>query len=69
MEFDVILDFHDRAVVAPHRCKNLTDLALYLERVPSMIGFELQQSVDISVRAVPLTQHQQLHLLPERTEA
>ena len=65
MEFDVFLDFHDRAVSAPHRCKDLTELAAYLERIPGMIGFEIHHEVEISVRAVPLTPAQErlkLHL-------
>lgn len=50
MEYEVTVDFHDNAVHAPKVCANLTELALYLERVPSMIGFEIHGSATVSVR-------------------
>lgn len=48
--YEVKLDFHDNAVSGPVAFDNLTDLALYLERVPSMIGFEINKAVTIDVK-------------------
>lgn len=52
MYYEVTIDFHDRAVQAPHICKSETELALYLERIPGMVGFELFGGADIRVRKV-----------------
>lgn len=49
MQYEVTVDFGDNAVQAPHICKNLSDLGLYLERVPSMIGFELNGSATVRI--------------------
>jgi len=48
--YEVTLDFHDEAIKSTRKFDSFTDLSLYLERVPSMLGFQLTDSVDIQVR-------------------
>jgi hypothetical protein len=50
--YKVKLDFHDNAVSGEVQFSNMTDLALYLERVPSMIGFEINKAVTIDIQLV-----------------
>lgn len=52
MEYEVSVDFGDGAIQAPHICKNLTDLGLYLERIPSMMGFELNGKADVTIKQI-----------------
>lgn len=49
MEYEVTLDFGDNALHAPKICHNLTELGLYLERIPSMIAFELHGKVTVKI--------------------
>jgi len=50
VEYEVTLDFGDNAVQAPHICRSLTDLGLYLERVPSMLGFQINGAVTVRIK-------------------
>lgn len=50
MEYEVTIDFGDNAVQAPHICRSLSDLGLYLERVPSLLGFELNGTATIRIK-------------------
>jgi hypothetical protein len=49
MEYEVTIDFGDDAIKVPHICKNLTDLGLYLERIPSMFGFEATGMANVKI--------------------
>lgn len=50
--YEVTVDFHDRTIPVSKRFDTLTDLALYLERIPSMIGFEINRELSVRVRTV-----------------
>lgn len=50
MEYEVTIDFHDNAVQAPKTFTSLTDLGLYLERIPSMIGFEIGREATVKIQ-------------------
>lgn len=52
MDYEVTIDFGDDALQVPHICKNLTDLGLYLERVPSMLGFEATGQANVKINRV-----------------
>jgi len=49
MEYEVTLDFGDDALKVPHICRSLSDLGLYLERVPSMFGFQATGQVNVKI--------------------
>lgn len=49
MTFKVTLDFHDNAIQNHPEFELYSDLASYLETVPSMIGFQLNGIVDIRI--------------------
>lgn len=49
MEYEVTIDFGDDALQVPHICRNLTELGLYLERVPSMLGFEATGQANVKI--------------------
>lgn len=53
MEYEVVIDFGDNAVCTPKRVKNLTELGLYLERIPGMIGFEIHHEAKVKIKMVP----------------
>lgn len=48
--YEVEIDFDDDASRAPKHLENLTDLSLYLERVPSMAGFEANGVATVKIR-------------------
>lgn len=50
--YDISLDFHDNALPHTRRVQDGTELALYLERVPSMVGLGITGAVTINVEAV-----------------
>lgn len=50
MEYEVTVDFGDDAVQVPHICRSLSELGLYLERIPSMIGFELNREAAVKIK-------------------
>ncbi len=53
MEYEVHVDFGDNAVShPPKRCANLTELALYLERIPSMVGFEINRGATVKIERI-----------------
>jgi len=62
--YEVTLDFHDDALTSTKEFDNFTDLSLYLERVPSMTGFQLTDSVDIKVRVVDVHRKANPSLIP-----
>lgn len=52
LEYEVSVDFHDNAIQAPPQTfTNISDLALYLERIPGMIGLEITGEVTIHVKS------------------
>lgn len=57
MQYEALVSFNDNAVQEPRRFKNLTDLALYLERVPGMIGFELRGEATVHLRITDPAKH------------
>lgn len=50
MEYEVTLDFGDNAIQEPTTLHSLTDLGLYLERIPNMIGFEIRREVVVKIK-------------------
>lgn len=48
--YEIKINFHDDNLPSEKQFENLNDLALYLERVPSMIGFVLTESATIDIR-------------------
>jgi hypothetical protein len=48
--YEVTIDFGDHALQSTKLCENLTELGLYLERVPSLIGFEINGQASVSIR-------------------
>lgn len=65
MEYEVTVDFGDNAVQAPHICRSQTDLGLYLERVPSMLGFEANGVANVKI--VARTIQRKTHIKETRT--
>lgn len=52
LEYEVTLDFHDNAFQTPPRTfTNGSDLALYLERIPGLIGLEITGKVTVNITA------------------
>lgn len=50
--YEVSVDFHDNAVTAPPKqFTNVSDLALYLERIPGMIGLDMTGHATIEIKA------------------
>jgi hypothetical protein len=57
--YEVTVDFHDDAVNAPpKRFESLTDMALYLERIPSMMGFEIHGKATVHISTKYSVKHQ-----------
>ena len=64
--YEVTIDFGDNALQSTKRCENLTELGLYLERVPSMLGFEINGQASVSIRTKSSVTKQEF--LPIRVE-
>lgn len=47
--YEVTVDFGDNAVQAPKQLETVADLGLYLERIPGMMGFEINRQVTVKI--------------------
>lgn len=52
--FEVTVNFHDSTSPRARRFTNYTDLALYLERVPNMLGFLANNKATITVEMIAI---------------
>lgn len=52
--FEVTVNFHDSTSPRKRRFTNYSDLALYLERVPNMLGFIGNQKATIEIETVQI---------------
>jgi len=51
--FKVEIDFGDDTVQIPRIIESYSDLALYLERVPNMLGFRNNEKTQITITVIP----------------
>lgn len=52
MNYEVLIDFGDDALKVPHICRSESDLGLYLERVPSMFGFQATGTATVKINRI-----------------
>lgn len=53
LEYEVSVDFGDNAVTTPpKRLKGLAELGLYLERIPSMVGYEINGKATVKIKTL-----------------
>lgn len=53
--YEVTIDFGDNAVKEPKRFDSETEMALYLEKIPSMFGFSCTREATVNIKRLPNT--------------
>lgn len=52
MMYEVRVDFGDNAIQDPKRLWTLGELDAYIERIPHMMGFEMNKQATVSIKMI-----------------
>lgn len=52
--YEVRVDFGDNAIQEPKQIGTLRDLCGYIERIPHMLGFEMNKQATVSIKMIRL---------------